>query len=295
MAGDSGALPTFIIIGAMKAGTSSFHFHLDKHPEIQTSKPKELHFFVANEDQPPEDFDPRRAFSRGIDWYRGHFDPTVPARGEASTGYLDPRHPGVAKRIAASVPDATIIVLTRDPFDRAVSHYRHMVARGAEDRPLDAALTDPNSIYVALSRYHACLSPFYEHFGSDQIVRFHHADLRDRPEVVMTSAFRLLGVDDSVTIDDLDTIINSGDARGLLHRAIVTARKYPTLEAIAKLVPSGVRSRLDLHRARSKSAAPALESADLSAAFAQLLADDQRSLADDFAMGRISEGIDGAQ
>ena len=65
MAGDSGALPTFIIIGAMKAGTSSFHFHLDKHPEIQTSKPKELHFFVANEDQPPRGLRPSSGIQSG--------------------------------------------------------------------------------------------------------------------------------------------------------------------------------------------------------------------------------------
>ena len=61
----AGALPTFVIIGAMKAGTSSLHYYLGRHPDVSMSTPKELKFFVANADA--EDEHPERHFELGLE------------------------------------------------------------------------------------------------------------------------------------------------------------------------------------------------------------------------------------
>ena len=60
----AGALPNLIVIGSQKCGTSVLHYYLSLHPEVSMSKPKELNFFIEERNWP-----------RGIDWYRGHFDP----------------------------------------------------------------------------------------------------------------------------------------------------------------------------------------------------------------------------
>src|ERR671915_243608 len=80
-----GALPNLVIIGAQKCGTSVLHYYLGLHPEVSMSKPKELNFFIEERNWP-----------RGVEWYRGHFDPEARVRGEASPNYSAfPQHDGV--------------------------------------------------------------------------------------------------------------------------------------------------------------------------------------------------------
>ena len=63
----AGALPTTIVIGAQKCGTSTLHYYLGFHPEISASQPKELNYFIEGNN-----------WDRGPDWYRSHFDPAKP-------------------------------------------------------------------------------------------------------------------------------------------------------------------------------------------------------------------------
>jgi hypothetical protein len=118
-----GALPDFVVIGTMRGGTTNFYGVLTKHPHIKRAAAKELHFF-----------DKRERFERGIEWYRGCFPP--PQRkdgqrtitGEASPMYLF--HPKVPERMARAVPQTRLIVLLRNPVDRAYSHYHLQAGRG---------------------------------------------------------------------------------------------------------------------------------------------------------------------
>jgi hypothetical protein len=104
----SGALPNLIVVGAQKCGTSGLHFYLGHHPEIAMSSPKELNFFVVE-----------RNWSRGLDWYRGHFDPEAAVRGESSPNYTTyPHHLGIPERMHEAVPGAKLIFLVRDPLER---------------------------------------------------------------------------------------------------------------------------------------------------------------------------------
>jgi hypothetical protein len=115
------ALPAFIVIGAQKAGTTSFYHYLAQHSQVVTPLFKEVHYFDNN-------------YSRGIDWYKAHFCTRSDLHGrstfEASPYYLF--HPAVPQRIAADLPHARFVVMLRNPIERAHSHYWHEKRLGHE-------------------------------------------------------------------------------------------------------------------------------------------------------------------
>lgn len=175
----TGCLPTIIGIGAMKAGTSALHRYLDAHPDTAMSAPKELNFFFGTvpDGEAIDGWSPRGNWWRGQDWYRQHFPDDRLVGGEISPGYTSPDHPHVAERMAATVPDARLLYLVRDPLARAVSQYRHHARDGAETRHLADALLAPSSQYVARSRFHARLRPFLTHFPPSQVLVIAQEDL----------------------------------------------------------------------------------------------------------------------
>ena len=122
-----GALPDFAVIGAMRGGTSRFYSLLIKHPFVKSAAAKELHFF----DRPER-------FEKGLGWYQRCFPPPQwkdgrwTITGEATPMYLF--HPLVPERMARIVPEARLIVLLRNPVDRAYSQY-HRWARTGADTP----------------------------------------------------------------------------------------------------------------------------------------------------------------
>jgi hypothetical protein len=112
-------LPDFIIIGAQKCGTTFLYQLLVQHPHVKPAFAKEVHYFDLN-------------FGKGDNWYRSYFPLQVRnsrtyITGEASPYYLF--HPHAPRRASAVVPDAKLIVLLRNPVDRAYSHYQHQVQR----------------------------------------------------------------------------------------------------------------------------------------------------------------------
>jgi hypothetical protein len=157
------ALPTLVIIGAMKCGTTSLHSYLDAHPDVGMSEPKELNFFLGPEQVDVEDDAETWMLGnwhRGTGWYSAQFDPSFAVRGESSPGYTSPSHPEVAARMAAVVPNARLVYAVRDPVRRAMSQYGHHRREGTETRPLVEALLDPGSQYVARGRYLERLEPY---------------------------------------------------------------------------------------------------------------------------------------
>jgi hypothetical protein len=162
------ALPNLVVIGAMKCGTTSLHHYLDLHPEISMSRPKELNFFIGDDDGPG---DWRSGtWCRGAAWYAEHVDPAAPVRGEVSSGYTSPSFPYVPGRMAAVVP-GLLVYAVRDPITRAVSQYRHHRREGTEVRDLEEALLDPGSQYVSRGRYFQRLAPFLAPGASDGWIR----------------------------------------------------------------------------------------------------------------------------
>ncbi|HXS47682.1 MAG TPA: sulfotransferase domain-containing protein, partial [Solirubrobacterales bacterium] len=122
-------LPDFLIIGAQKGGTTSLHAYLSEHRRVSPSSTKEVHFFD-------------HAYDRGLGWYRAHFQRSAKAplslSGEATPYYLF--HPLVPARVAETLPESRLIVILRDPVDRAFSHHNHELALGFEDLPFEEAI-----------------------------------------------------------------------------------------------------------------------------------------------------------
>ena len=109
-------LPDFLIIGAEKSGTTSLYQYLVQHPNVYPARGKEIYFFD-------------KKFSKGVNWYRLFF-PFIWKNffnkkfitGEATPRYFN--HPLAPKRIAKLMPKVKIIILLRNPIDRAYSHYQ---------------------------------------------------------------------------------------------------------------------------------------------------------------------------
>jgi hypothetical protein len=135
-------LPDFVILGAQKSGTTTLYTQLGTHPAVMPALRKEVHYFDAS--------------PRPIEWYRAFFPRrrAVEARrsavGHAATGEATPFylfHPAAPARLRAAVPHARLVVVLRDPVERAVSGYHHAVRMGDETRPIDVAL-DPANVEV---------------------------------------------------------------------------------------------------------------------------------------------------
>lgn len=106
------ATPSFIIIGTQKGGTTSLYNYLAKHPNVEPAFQKEIHFFS-------------KYYDNGFNWYRSNFPFYKPdfITGEASPNYIF--CPYSPKRVFEALPDVKLIVLLRNPVDRAFSHYHH--------------------------------------------------------------------------------------------------------------------------------------------------------------------------
>ncbi|MEW6072941.1 MAG: sulfotransferase [Planctomycetota bacterium] len=123
------APPSFFVVGAQKAGTSTVHAVLAQLPGVSLPRTKETHFFCSDDH-----------YRKGPRWYRRCFRGN---RSDAVCGEVDPEYlfcPGAAGRIAAAVPAAKIVVLLREPVERAFSHYLMSVRRGFETLDFRAAL-----------------------------------------------------------------------------------------------------------------------------------------------------------
>ena len=142
-------LPSFIIIGAQKAGTTSLFKYLKNHPEIQEPSRKELFFFDGGKTEGQDIFS-----EQGLSWYRLHFPKIQPNRPnlctyEATTSYLF--SPIAAERIRITLPEARLIAILRNPVDRAISHYQHNLRKNREFRSFHEAMRADESLLDAAS------------------------------------------------------------------------------------------------------------------------------------------------
>lgn len=172
-------VPDFICIGVQKGGTTTLHHLLSKHPGIAMSPKKELQYFSHN-------------YHLGIDWYLKQWPSECRAKhcGETTPYYVF--HPYAAQRIKESIPWVKLIIMLRDPVERALSQYFHSVRLGFEELGLCNALEmegqrlhgaaecliDPSirhkshqeQSYLSRSRYEQQLPRWFELFPSDQIL-----------------------------------------------------------------------------------------------------------------------------
>jgi hypothetical protein len=207
-------LPDFIGLGAMKSGSTSLHQWITDQPGVLAARMKEVHFFDVH-------------YELGLPWYRSHFplSTTMGGRsrrrlltGESTPYYLfDPRVPS---RISATVPDAKLIVVVRNPVERAHSHYAHEIAKGREHLPFSAALdAEPDRLlgeeerltgderyqsqshrhcsYMARGCYAVQLERWFQVFPRKQLMVVCAEELFDQPRLILESLSQFLGLIES--------------------------------------------------------------------------------------------------
>lgn len=187
-------LPSFIVIGAMKSGTTSMHAYLAAHPQVFMSEIKEPHFF---------DWE----WERGVDWYHALFDDagSALALGEASATYTNASNTAlIAERMRGVIPDARFVYLLRDPVERIRSHYAFRVLYFDERRPIDQALREDDR-YLITSRYADHLEAFLKSYPRDRFLLLTSEELRHDRAAAMRRAFAFIGVDPDAPIEDLET------------------------------------------------------------------------------------------
>jgi len=149
--------PTILLIGAMKAGTTSLFADLVRHPAISGSVDKEPEVLLSMGD--------RQALAGAYRWQFGRADPGQ-HRLEASTAYTKSQHaPEAASHAKEHLPPETrILYQVRDPVDRVISHAQHLRRHGRTNATKLRDILDEFPEVIATSRYHACLTPWLEAF-----------------------------------------------------------------------------------------------------------------------------------
>jgi hypothetical protein len=211
-------MPSFLIVGGQRCGTTSLHRALIAHPVVAGPiLHKGVNYFDLN-------------YHRGPAWYRGHFPLLSTARrraGDWSVGSGEPQamessgyylyHPLALPRIARDLPGVRLLIMIRDPVERAYSAWKHAVARGYETEPFERALeleeerlageeerlrTEPgyesyshrHHAYVARGRYAEQLRRVFELFDRDQVLVIESEEFFARPEEVYDEVLAFLGL-----------------------------------------------------------------------------------------------------
>ncbi|MEM7524164.1 MAG: sulfotransferase [Pseudomonadota bacterium] len=153
--------PDFLIVGAMKCGTTTLAAQLAAQPGVFMTTPKEPNFFSDDD-----------VWARGLGWYESLFADAEAGdlKGEASTHYTKlPTYGACADRLHAALDDVRLVYITRDPLARLVSHYIHEWSEGVISSDIETALgTNPE--LVSYSRYAMQIEPYLVRYGAENIL-----------------------------------------------------------------------------------------------------------------------------
>jgi len=185
-------LPNFLVVGAMKAGTTTLQHILARHPDVFMAR-LEAHFFDKDDN-----------YRRGLDWYAQHFEG---AEGKTAIGEKTPTYsylPAAAERIHTHFPDIKLVWLFRDPVKRAYSNYWHAVKRGEEPLSFEEAVGQEEERiqrnifrgYVRRSIYADQVERFLDLFAREQMFFITFETLVREPEQVLSGLWRFLEVED---------------------------------------------------------------------------------------------------
>jgi hypothetical protein len=263
------ALPDFFIAGAPKAGTTALHAALARHPSLYMSAVKEPKFFLT--DGPP----PTRGGPGDVRTYREHvwrrddyealFDP-APAgalRGESTPFYLYNRD--AQRRIRALIPDARLIVILRDPVERAHSNWTHLWSAGldpvgdfvlacAEEQRRIAAGWADFWRYTALGCYGEQLEHLYTVFPSEHVFVFRYRALVDNPAQVLDRICGFLGVSQGILTEVPRENVTAHPERSLRHGAV--SKVLRASAAVSRVLPGAAAVTESLERVLQRDSPP---------------------------------------
>lgn len=234
------ALPDYLIVGAMKCGTSTLAAQLGAQPGIFMTEPKEPNFFSDDE-----------VFARGLAWYEDLFAGAAPGdlKGEASTHYTkQPTHPDALPRMAAALEAPKIIYLIRDPVARAVSHYIHEWTMGVMSGEIDTAFEQHEEL-AAYGCYAMQIAPYIDRFGRENVLVLSLEGMKAEPQATLERACAFIGYTGTPRWkDDLAQMNVSAERirRFPMHKLVFD---NPVAAALRRaLIPQGVRDRIKASR-----------------------------------------------
>lgn len=231
-------MPNFLIIGAMKSGTTALYYYLAQHPQVYMSPVKEPNYFCSERQASRDDYIAHAGTYQGL--FEGASDEK--AIGEASHCYL--YEPEAVARIQQYLPEARFIAILRYPVDRAYSHFLHMVRTG--DEPLtdfaqalreEQVRADPNrrfQDYIGRGLYYDQVKRYLDVFGRKRVKVYLYEDLNNAPVDMLQDTFRFLEVDSSF-IPDVS-----------LRRNVSGHPRYKTLDKVLRR-PSPIKDALKMH------------------------------------------------
>lgn len=205
LSGNNRKLPDFLIIGAQKSGTTSLFHYLSQHPKITVSRRKEVHFFSKH-------------YHNGLRYYRSFFPKNTSSQlsGEASPYYLF--HPLAPKRIKETIPKAKIIILLRNPVERAYSHYQMMKGLDSANSFKEAINLEKERVtleevkfnnqpsytseshqafsYLSRGLYHRQLKRWLEHYKLEELIIIKSEEFYSNPKGTLKKIYSSLHIDE---------------------------------------------------------------------------------------------------
>ncbi len=253
--------PNFFLAGAPKAGTTSLYHYLSQHPDIFMSSIKEPHYF-ADEIRPRYFGEELRRFA-----VNGHFPNLVQtesqylslftgasghtAVGEASVSYL--WSTSAPRNIANAAPSARIILVLRNPIERAFAQHRKLM----HIRPVPLSFAEhiaaglraagpelgPAHPFLELGNYHRQILQYLDYFPREQIDVHLYDDYRDDPAAMLRRIFSFLGVDPSFKPDHSQRHM-TGDVPRSLKLHDIAVRRLRLGYRLKKILPASAHGAL---------------------------------------------------
>lgn len=243
-------LPNFLIVGTQKAGTTSLAYHLGKHPQIYISPIKEPGFFDFENRQPdfssPSDRELFRFVTTDLEAYRRLFEGVSNeiAIGEATTWYLYSSK--APECIYKYIPDVKLIVILRNPVDRAYSAFMHAIRDGRETVTDFAQALKEEELrinqnweylwhYQQMGFYYAQLKRYFDLFERNQIKIYLYEDLKKDPANLVKDICQFLNVDETLVVDSLPRRNVSGVPKNQFLDYLLKKQNFKPIKTFFKL------------------------------------------------------------
>ncbi|ANT63391.1 hypothetical protein AYJ57_23185 (plasmid) [Salipiger sp. CCB-MM3] len=238
-------LPHFVVVRAMKCGTSTRYGLLANHQDIDMSRDKEPDFFLR-----------KKNFGKRLEWYSDQLSGEVSLCGQASRNYTQCHiFRSVPERMAQFTPDVRLIDIVRDPVLRAESHIRHNVITGNLEVGIDEFVEQHvNRNALDTSRFALQREAYLEHFPAEAILVVDLDELTQVPQRVMPRIHDHIGVADREI--SVAGVQNDSGQLARVPAPILRLAKTPQGRAVAMRIGRGFRDRLRIALARGNSRKP---------------------------------------
>lgn len=235
--------PNFLIVGLMKAGTTTLYDLITLHPKVVRAREKELHYFSRDYNVIIPDYIWSLEYREMLNYNPGSFK----LHGEASPSYIS-----VPERIFNFNSDCKILIILRDPVEKIISQYRHYRTRGLESRePKDIFSNHVENNYIADIDYWPNIMRFIKLFGEKNVSLISLEYLSSSPIECMNDVFNFLSLE---RIDIQEVHANKGNYSDchfddtILNylRKIISRRKMNSHDVLTKTNPVLIPNNKDI-------------------------------------------------